>query len=68
MVFPEAGISWIDKEIEGLATRPQDKFNVRPEDVIAFRERILPYWKGKSLEDTLRRRARARSSTPSPGW
>jgi formate C-acetyltransferase len=54
VVFPEAGISWIDKEIEGLPTRPQDKFNVRPEDVGAFREKILPYWKGKSLEDTLR--------------
>ena len=54
VVFPEAGISWIDKEIEGLATRPQDKFNVRPEDVVAFREKILPYWRGKSLEDTLR--------------
>lgn len=54
VVFPEAGISWIDKEIEGLATRPQDKFNVRPEDVVAFREKILPYWKGRSLEDTLR--------------
>jgi len=54
VVFPEAGISWIDKEIEGLPTRPQDKFNVHPEDVVAFREKILPYWKGKSLEDTLR--------------
>jgi pyruvate formate-lyase/glycerol dehydratase family glycyl radical enzyme len=55
VVFPEAGISWIDKEIEGLPTRPQDKFQVRPEDVVAFRERILPYWKGRSLEDTLRK-------------
>jgi len=55
VVFPEAGISWINKEIEGLPTRPQDKFQVRPEDVVAFRERILPYWKGRSLEDTLRR-------------
>jgi len=54
VVFPEAGISWIDKEIEGLATRPQDKFNVHPEDVLAFRQKILPYWRGRSLEDTLR--------------
>ena len=54
VVFPEAGISWIDREIEGLPTRPQDKFNVHPEDVAAFREKILPYWKGRSLEDTLR--------------
>jgi formate C-acetyltransferase len=55
VVFPEAGISWIDKEIEGLPSRPQDRFNVRPEDVVAFREKILPYWRGRSLEDTLRR-------------
>jgi len=57
VVFPEAGISWIDKEIEGLPTRPQDKFEVRPEDVTAFREQILPFWRGKTLEDSLRREA-----------
>ena len=57
VVFPEAGISWIDKEIEGLPTRPQDRFNIRPQDVTAFRERVLPYWRGKSLEDSLRREA-----------
>ena len=57
VVFPEAGISWIDKEIEGLPTRPQDRFHTRPQDVTAFRERVLPYWRGKSLEDSLRREA-----------
>lgn len=57
VVFPEAGISWIDKEIESLPSRPQDKFNVRPEDITAFREIILPYWKGRSLEDTIRAEA-----------
>jgi len=54
VVFPEAGISWIDRELDTMATRPQDKFNVRPEDAATFRERILPYWQGKTLEDTLR--------------
>jgi pyruvate formate-lyase/glycerol dehydratase family glycyl radical enzyme len=54
VVFPEAGISWIDRELDTLATRPQDKFNVRPEAAATFRERILPYWQGKTLEDTLR--------------
>ena len=54
VVFPEAGISWIDRELDTMATRPQDKFNVRPEDAADFRERILPYWQGKTLEDTLR--------------
>lgn len=54
VVFPEAGISWIDKEIETLPTRPQDKFNVKEEDIKEFREKILPFWKGNSLEDKIR--------------
>lgn len=54
VVSPEAGISWIDKEIETLNQRPQDKFNVRNEDIEVFRSIILPYWKGKSLEDCVK--------------
>lgn len=56
VVSPEAGISWIDHEIETLGTRPQDKFNVKEEDVEIFRQTILPYWKGKSLEDKIKDR------------
>jgi len=51
VISPEAGISWVDKEIETLSTRPQDKFNVRRENIDSFRKIILPYWKGKSLEN-----------------
>ena len=54
VVFPETGASWVDKEFETLPTRPQDRFNVRPEDIREFREEILPYWKGRSLEDQVR--------------
>lgn len=57
VVFPEAGISWIDRELETLPTRPQDKFQVRPVDAQDFRSLILPYWKGRSLEDTIRAEA-----------
>lgn len=53
VVFPEPGISWVDKEIEALPTRIQDKFNVHPEDIDEFRKAILPYWKGKTLEDQI---------------
>jgi formate C-acetyltransferase len=51
VIFPEAGISWVDGEIEHLSERPQDKFEVRPKDIEIFRKDILPFWKGKSLED-----------------
>lgn len=54
VVFPESGISWVDKEFETIPTRPQDKFNVREEDIKTFRECIVPYWKGKSLEDDVK--------------
>ncbi|VDN48290.1 putative formate acetyltransferase 2 (pyruvate formate lyase II) [Petrocella atlantisensis] len=56
VVSPEAGISWIDDELSTLDSRPQDKFFVRPEDVSVFREEILPFWKGKSLEDMIKHR------------
>ncbi|NLF27920.1 MAG: formate C-acetyltransferase/glycerol dehydratase family glycyl radical enzyme, partial [Clostridiales bacterium] len=54
VVFPETGASWVDREFESLPTRPQDRFNVREEDMLEFRRDILPYWKGRSLEDRVR--------------
>jgi pyruvate formate-lyase/glycerol dehydratase family glycyl radical enzyme len=54
VVFPETGASWIDREFETLPTREQDRFQVHPEDIAEFREQILPYWKGRSLEDQVR--------------
>ena len=56
VVFPESGDNWVNREFETLPTRPQDKFNVRPEDIEIFRREIYPYWQGKSLEDVLRAR------------
>lgn len=54
VVFPETGASWVDREFETFPTRPQDKFQVHPEDIREFREQILPYWKDRSLEDQVR--------------
>ena len=54
VVFPETGASWVDKEFETLPTRPQDQFQVHPEEIAVFRRDILPYWKGRSLEDQVR--------------
>lgn len=55
VVFPESGSTWVDKEFETLPVRPQDKFNVKEEDIKIFREIIKPYWEGKSLEDVLKK-------------
>lgn len=56
VVFPESGISWVDREFETIPTRPQDKFLVHAEDIETFRKVIVPYWKGKSLEDIVHQR------------
>ncbi len=53
VVFPEAGISWLSREIESLPEREQDPFNIKEEDIAYFREEIEPYWKGKTLEDEI---------------
>lgn len=55
VVFPEAGISWIARELETLPTRPQDPFQVREEDKKIFLEEIEPYWSGITLEDHIYR-------------
>lgn len=54
VVFPEAGIQWLDEEIETLPYREQDKFFVREKDIQIFRQEIIPYWKGQSLEDRIK--------------
>lgn len=54
VVFPESGTEWVDRELETLPTRPQDRFQVRAEDISAFRNKIRPFWKGRSLEDAVK--------------
>ena len=51
VVFPEAGISWLENEIETLPIREQDPFEVHKEDISYFYETLGPFWKGKTLEN-----------------
>lgn len=53
VVFPEGGISWLESELENLPKRPQDRFEVREKDIEEFKNEILPFWKGRSLEDKI---------------
>lgn len=51
IIFPESGCNWVEKEMDSLYTRPQDKFHIRDQDKQLFREEIFPFWHGKSMED-----------------
>lgn len=59
VIAPEGAVDWIDKELEILPTRPQDKFRITPEQITELREKIFPYWHGKTLEDTVAARVPA---------
>ena len=59
VVAPEGAVDWVDRELEILPTRPQDKFNIAPEQIRELREEIFPYWRGKTLEDTVAQRVPA---------
>ncbi|MGA2764998.1 MAG: formate C-acetyltransferase/glycerol dehydratase family glycyl radical enzyme [Spirochaetia bacterium] len=54
VVSPEAGITWLGREAETLETRPQDPFIFPEKEKRLFRERIVPAWRGKTLEDRIR--------------
>lgn len=53
IVFPEAGISWLENEIYTLPYRQQDPFNVRQEDREEFLTEIVSFWKGRTMEDEI---------------
>lgn len=51
VIFPESGMSWVEKELKNIPIREQDKFEVDPETIDIFYNELLPYWKGNTLED-----------------
>ncbi|MEA4907993.1 MAG: glycyl radical protein [Chloroflexi bacterium] len=56
VISPEGAVAWVDRELEGFPTRPQDKFQIKAEDIHELRQEIFPYWHGKTLEDLVAQR------------
>ncbi len=46
---PEMSNFWFDKELDSLSSRAQDPYLVDDEQKELFREKIYPYWKGKTV-------------------
>jgi formate C-acetyltransferase len=51
VIAPEGAVAWVDRELDTLPTRPQDRFSVDPKVIRELREDLIPYWHGKTLED-----------------
>lgn len=56
VIAPEGAVDWIDRELDTLSMRPQDPFHITAEQIRELREEIFPYWRGKTLEDTVEAR------------
>ncbi|UCC62545.1 MAG: glycyl radical protein [Anaerolineae bacterium] len=53
VIAPEGAVDWVDRELEVLPTRPQDRFNIHPKQIRKLRQEIFPYWRGKTLEEVV---------------
>ncbi|MFN3982060.1 MAG: pyruvate formate lyase family protein, partial [Caldilinea sp.] len=59
VIAPEGAVAWIDKELDILPTRPQDRFNTTSEAIRELSAEIFPYWRGRTLEDAVAQRVPA---------
>lgn len=51
ILSPEMDPYWIIKEIDTIATRPQDQFVFTEEDKKIYLEQLYPYWQNRSMKD-----------------
>ena len=51
IISPEMDPYWIYEELDTICKRPQDPFNISEGDKKIYKEKLYPYWKGKSMKD-----------------
>lgn len=50
-LVPEISWKWLYEELDAIETRPRDPYSLTPEHKEIFLTKIVPYWKGRSLEE-----------------
>lgn len=48
---PDDSVAFLSREIDTIGTREYDPFHFREEDKALFCDIVLPYWKGRSIND-----------------
>lgn len=48
---PDICFSWVEAELDNIDTREQDPYAITEEDRKAIRDELIPYWRGKSMEE-----------------
>jgi len=52
-VFPEINCSWVERDLEIMATRPNTPFFVSEETKKILREEVFPTWRGRQINDRI---------------
>jgi formate C-acetyltransferase len=48
---PDIAWKWMVDELDTIATRPQDPFEISDDDKRVMREELFPFWEGKSIDE-----------------
>ncbi|MBI2906664.1 MAG: hypothetical protein HYX92_03290 [Chloroflexi bacterium] len=48
--YPESNGAWLENQVDGLATREWDPFDISPQEVREVKE-MMEYWRGRTLYD-----------------
>ncbi len=56
-VYPEFNVKWLEDELDTLAGREETSFDIDAETKMALKERVIPYWKGRTVYDRILEKA-----------
>jgi pyruvate formate-lyase/glycerol dehydratase family glycyl radical enzyme len=52
-VYPEINCTWVERDLDRLATRRDTPFYVSDETKRILREEVFPYWRGRQIADRI---------------
>ncbi len=55
---PDTAWEWVRDELDTIGTRPQDPYYISEDDKKVMREKIFPFWEGKSLAEACEKELR----------
>ena len=55
---PDTAWKWLNEELDTIATRSQDPYQISDEDKKILREEIFPFWEGKSIDEACEQKFR----------
>ncbi|HWR39583.1 MAG TPA: glycyl radical protein [Patescibacteria group bacterium] len=51
VICPEYSWQWVEQEMDSFESREQDPYRIDEKSKEILREKVFPYWRGKSLEE-----------------